>query len=125
MGYDKSIEKTIRLKEQDWEKIYQFLKAHPNVYAGKEESCRQFIEGMLWITRSGAQWRLLPKAYGNWNSIYKRFVRWCDKSTWEDMHQHFVDDPDMEWMSLDSTIVRAHPYAAGALKKTADSKHKP
>ncbi len=118
------MEKTITLKEQEWEKIYQFLKAHPNAYAGKEENCRQFVEGVLWITRSGAQWRLLPKAYGNWNSVYKRFARWCEKGIWDDLHQEFVDDPDMEWMSLDSTIVRAHPCAAGALKKTADSKHK-
>lgn len=33
------------------------------------------------------------------------------------MHQHFADDPDMEHLILDSTIVRAHPCAAGALKK--------
>ena len=34
------------------------------------------------------------------------------------MHQHFVDDPDMEYLIIDSTIVRAHHSAAGAPKKT-------
>lgn len=106
------------MKDTDWEKIYQFLKEHlNNVYAGKEENRRQFIEGVLWLTRSGAQWRLLPTAYGNWNSVYKRFAHWYDKGIWDDTHQYFVDDPDMEWMSLDSTVIRAHPCAAGALKK--------
>ena len=33
------------------------------------------------------------------------------------MHQHLVDDPDMEHLIIDSTIVRAHPCAAGASKK--------
>ena len=33
------------------------------------------------------------------------------------MHQHFVDDPDMEYLLIDSTVIRAHPCAAGALKK--------
>jgi hypothetical protein len=34
------------------------------------------------------------------------------------MHLHFVDDPDMENLIIDSTIVRAHPCAAGAPQKT-------
>ena len=32
------------------------------------------------------------------------------------MHQHFVKDPDMEWLIIDTTIIRAHPCAGGALK---------
>jgi hypothetical protein len=30
---------------------------------------------------------------------------------------HFADDPDLENAMIDSTIVRAHPCAAGAQKK--------
>lgn len=35
------MEKKLRMKDSDWEKIYQFLKEHPNVYAGKEEKSRR------------------------------------------------------------------------------------
>ena len=38
------------------------------------------------------------------------------------MHQHLVDDPDMEHLIIDSTIVRAHHSAAGAPKKTVGSR---
>lgn len=108
---------TVTLREDQWNKIYPFLQSHPRAYAGKEADCRLFLEGVLWVTRSRAQWRLLPEKYGNSNSVYKRFARWCDHGIWEDMHQLFADDPDMENLILDSTIVRAHPCAAGALKK--------
>ena len=32
------------------------------------------------------------------------------------MHQHFAKDLDMEWLIIDSTFIRAHPCAGGALK---------
>ena len=105
------------LQNDQWGNIYLFLQNHPRVYVGQEEDCRLFVKGVLWTTRSGSQWRFLPEKYGNWNTVYKRFARWCDHDVWEDMHQHFADDPDMENVLLDSTMARAHPCAAGASKK--------
>ena len=108
---------TVKLPNEQWSKILEFLRSCPDVYVGKEVNCRRFIEAVHWISHSGAQWRLLPERYGNWNSVYKRFARWCEKGVWERMHHHFIQDPDMENLIIDSTIVRAHPCAAGASKK--------
>ncbi len=107
---------TLTLSDTQWSKIVNFLKTGPDIYTGQEIHLRRFIQSVLWITRSGSQWRLLPKSYGNWNSVYKRFARWCDKGVFQRLHQHFVNAPDMEWLIIDTTIVRAHPCAAGALK---------
>lgn len=109
---------TVRLTDEQWDKVRAFLDADPRAYVGQDEqTCRRFVEAVIWIDRSGAQWRLLPEEYGNWNSVYKRFARWCDHGVWERMMAHFAQDADFEHGILDGTVVRAHACAAGAEKK--------
>jgi transposase len=110
----------IRLSDADWGKIREFLRQESRAYLGRDEqSCRRFVEAVKWMSRSGAQWRLLPTEYGAWNSVYKRFVRWCEAGVWERMLAALATEPDTEHGMLDATIVRAHPCAAGAQKNTA------
>ena len=116
---------TVKLREDQWIRILEFLRSCPDLYVGQEDDCKRFVEAILWMARSGAAWRLLPDDYGQWNSVYKRFARWCDKGIWERMHQHFTDDPDMEHVIIDSTVVRAYPSAAGASKKRVANTPKP
>jgi len=101
----------VTIPDDQWSKILAFLYSYRRAYVGKEANCRRFVEGVLWIARSGAQWRLLPETYVNWNSVYKRFARWCDNQVREKMHQHFVDGSDMEHLLMDSTVILAHPCA--------------
>ena len=77
---------------------------------------RMFVEGVLWIVRTGSPWRDLPQAFGDWNSVFRRFSRWSLKGVWWRIFAAVSDDPDFEYLIIDSTIVRAHQYAAGAKK---------
>jgi putative transposase len=112
----------IKIPNEQWQKIEQFLRSQGGVYL--KADTRHFLEAMLWMSRSGAQWRLLPAEYGAWNSVYKRFARWDERGIWEAMLTYFAQDAAMESVMLDSTIIRAHPSAAGALKKTVDRSSK-
>lgn len=77
---------------------------------------RRFVEAVLWIVRTGAPWRDLPEEFGAWNSVFRRFSRWSAKGVWQRIFAAMADDPDFEYLILDSTIVRAHQHAAGAKK---------
>jgi len=105
------------LRDGQWLKIWAFIKNEPGIYTGNESRPRLFIEAVLWIMRSGAQWRLLPKEYGLWNSVYRRYSGWSTKGTWERFFSFCAGDADMELLIPDSTVIRAHPCAAGAPKK--------
>ena len=73
---------------------------------------RTFVNGVLWVLRSGAHWKDLPPGYGNWKSAHKRFTRWARSGIWEGVFQALLDDPDNRHVMIDSTIVRAHQQAA-------------
>jgi transposase len=96
-----------------WQKIYDFLLQTEGVYTRNESRSRAFMEAIYWMMRTGAQWRELPEYYGQWNSIYKRFDRWSAKGIWYRLLVFCANDPDLEYVSFDATIIRAHPCAAG------------
>jgi putative transposase len=62
----------------------------------------------------GAPWRDLPEIFGNWNSAFRRFSRWSAKGIWERIFMTLCDDPDFEYLIIDSTIVRVHQHGYGA-----------
>ena len=63
--------------------------------------------------------RDLPERYGDWKATHKRFRRWCESGVFARILEALALDADAEYMSIDSTSVRAHQHSAGAKKKTA------
>jgi transposase len=54
----------IKLSDEEWTRILASLKKLPGVHIGLADICRQFVNAILWILRTGAQWRVLPSTYG-------------------------------------------------------------
>ena len=106
------------LTEEEWQKIYSVLLLNKRIYLGTEETARRFLNAVLWILRSGCQWRLLPASLGHWNSVFKRFSRWSERGVWEFLHKACIEQPDLQHILIDSTIVRAHACAAGSDAET-------
>ena len=104
---------------EQFERVYGLLRREPKIHTKERERVRVFLEAVFWVDRSGAQWRFLPAEYGEWNSVYKRFARWDDLGVWGRLFAGVADDPDLQAVLLDATVVRAHACAAGAPQKTA------
>jgi transposase len=86
---------------------------------------RIFVEGVLWIVRTGSPWRDLPEAFGDWNSVFRRFSRWSIKGVWYRIFEAMYDDPDFEYLIIDSTIVRAISMLPGLKRGGLRSSDRP
>ena len=82
----------------------------------------EFMCAMLYIVENGCKWRALPKKYGKWHSIYMKFNRWSKNGTiqriFEEMQELNIIDIRTDTLCIDSTSIKVHPDAAGALKSS-------
>ncbi|MGW4610334.1 transposase [Streptomyces sp. NPDC004532] len=83
---------------------------------------RQLTDGMRWRTRTGAPWRDVPERYGPWDRVYDLFRRRRRDGTWAGIVTRRQAQADanglIPWdVNVDSTVCRAHQYAAGAAKR--------
>ncbi len=107
------------ISAEQFERVYGLLRQERRIHTKERGATRRFLEAVFWIDRSGAQWRFLPGEYGEWSSVYERFARWDDLGVWGRRFEQVADDPDLQAVLLDATVVRAHACAAGAPRKTA------
>ena len=85
---------------------------------------RQFLEGLLYLARTGIPWRDLPAEFGTWDAAYNRFRRWVASGRLRRLFELLTADPqfgEVRRVFIDSTIVRAHQHAAGARRKKKSS----
>ena len=80
---------------------------------------RMVVDGVMFRTRSGCAWRVLPPGYGNWKTVYNRHRRWSGDGTWRMVLSELRVGCDLaddgEWaVGVDGTVIRAHHHSAGA-----------
>jgi transposase len=103
------------ISDADFARISPLLTGLPGQHGGIAEDNRRFINAVLYVAKTGIPWRDLPERYGNWNSQWRRFDRWAKAGRFETIAAA-LRDPDFDVLILDSTVIRAHPCAAGSKK---------
>jgi putative transposase len=73
------------LTNRQWQLIRQLLP--PRARRGRRPlDRRRVINAILYVVRTGCQWRMLPKDFPNWSTVYGIFWRWRNDGTWERIH---------------------------------------
>ena len=81
---------------------------------------RIVFNAIMWILKSGARWRDLPARYGNWNSIYHKFRRWCSLGLFDRLMKIInANVLEATLLEIDSTFCKVHQSACSALKDQA------
>ena len=102
------------LTDAQWARMEPYCLGRPGDPGRTGSDARQFVEAVLWIARTGAPWRDLPPAFGNWNTVFKRFRHWVARDVFRIIFQAVSDDPDLEFAMIDGTIVKVHRHGQGS-----------
>lgn len=106
-----------RLTDAQWERIAGLMPGGCKGKRGPRSNNRLFMDAILWMARAGARWRDLPEPFGDPQVVKRRYYDWIERDVLGAIFQALSAEPDLEWLMVDSTIIRAHQHAAGARRK--------
>ena len=104
--------KRYELSQAQWERVAPLLPGKVGDPGRTAADNRLFVNGVLWVLRSGAHWCDLPERYGRWKTAHKRFSRWSKAGVWDRVFADLIKERDNQYLMIDSTLVRAHQQAA-------------
>lgn len=74
---------------------------------------RKILDGILYVLRTGCQWKMLPKEYGSGSTCHRRFQEWTSFKIFEKLWIRLLQVYDnlrgirWKWLSLDSVSIKA------------------
>lgn len=76
------------LTDEQWAELEPLLRRAPGVGAPRRKDLREVVNGLLYIGRTGCQWRMLPQDFGNWTGVRYYFDKWLKDGTWQRVNDH-------------------------------------
>ncbi len=105
------------LTDEQWTRIAPLMPGGCKGKRGPRTNNRRFMEAVLWMARSGSRWKDLPERFGKVSAVKQRYYDWIERGVFATIFESLSGQADMEWLMVDSTIVRAHQHAAGARRQ--------
>ena len=117
MAYDrvKYLPIVKRVSDELWDEIRLILPSEkPNNTIGHPAvSFRKVLDGILYVLRTGCQWKMLPKEFGSGSTCHRRFQQWSISKVFQSLWSRLLKVYDgivgiqWKWQSLDSISVKA------------------
>lgn len=70
------------LTDAQWALVAPELTTHTGPGAPTRVDLRRMVNGILYLTRTGCQWRLVPRDYGFWGTVRYYYDKWTADGTW-------------------------------------------
>lgn len=102
----------MRLTKDQWEFIERRLPKGPGG-GRRRHDAKRILEGILWILKTGARWRDLPKEYPSYQTCHRRFQEWRKagvmREVLEDLVRHLQKKGKINLAEtfIDATFVEA------------------
>jgi transposase len=71
------------VSDEEWSFVAPYLTLMTEDAPQREQSLREVFNGLRWIVRTGAQWRMMPHDLPPWEAVYQQTQRWLKKGVFE------------------------------------------
>jgi transposase len=68
--------------DAQWQRIEKFI---PNANRKRKHDIRQVWNAILYLLKTGCQWRMIPSDFPNWQIVYYYYKRWEDKELYDEV----------------------------------------
>ena len=121
--------KFLQISDSLWERIEPLLPVYkPSCKGGRPRlPLRNIVTGILYVLRTGCQWKAMPAQFGSGSAIHAYFQEWVRLRVFEQLWRHALEEYDelrgidWQWQSLDGAMTKA-PLGG---EKNREKPHRP
>ena len=78
------------LTDAEWAILRPFLPADARCGRKRAYPMREVVNAISYVLRGGVAWRLMPRCFPPWRTVYRWFARFRDDGTWEVINHYLV-----------------------------------
>ena len=77
------------LTDEEWNELRPLLPGAKRMGRPRKRSLREIVDAVFYVQKTGCQWRLMPRDFPPWTTVYTYFDNWKKEGTWKDVHDFF------------------------------------